>query len=265
MENIIRIIRPSFEVWTPKDELDRSLRMIERAGKKSHLSETGDAEQFVSKLLSWGHESVLEHRVVTVLIVCDRTCSHQLVRHRIAAYTQESQRYCDYSHGKFDGVLKAILPMEMWDIEEDWGGPFITSFNNCEISHFDIHWRGENILLVGKTVLGEEVVQYVDPLDGQAFRIWAEGVTDDYERYLRLVGMKKKPEDARTLLPGAAKTEVVTTYNLREWRHVFKMRCSKHAQDEIRGIMTNLLGFLSRHIPVVFDDLAKEFVPPSPF
>ena len=266
MDYGIQLVRPRFEIWTPRDELVNSVKMIERAGRKSHLSEEGDAEEFVAKVLGWGHESIIEHRIVTVLIVCDRACSHQLVRHRLAAYTQESQRYCNYSKGKFDGKMRFIIPWEMWDIEDDWGAGLLAEFRDGVVESIDVEWVGDNIRLIAYGAgMARDWEYEIDPLDGAAFRVWAEGVTDDYDRYLRLLWMKKKPEDARSNLPNASKTEVVSTFNLREWRHVFNMRCSKHAQWQIRDIMTGILGSLNREIPVIFEDQAEKFLPEAAF
>jgi thymidylate synthase (FAD) len=62
-------------------------------------------------LIARGHESVLEHAKISVRIVCDRGVSHEIVRHRIASYSQESTRYCNYSHSKFGGEITFIRPI----------------------------------------------------------------------------------------------------------------------------------------------------------
>lgn len=62
---------------------------------------TNSAKKFIKKILDLplGHESVIEHYTITVRVICDRGVSHEIVRHRIASYTQESTRYCNYSMG----------------------------------------------------------------------------------------------------------------------------------------------------------------------
>jgi len=100
MIQAIKIIKPSFIL---EDKIDGNaiLKNIEKYGRVSHKSEgniiSDSAKKFIQKLLSWGHESVLEHEKITVRIICDRGITHEIIRHRIAAYTQESTRYCNYT------------------------------------------------------------------------------------------------------------------------------------------------------------------------
>lgn len=81
------------------------LRRIEEAGRTCYKSEDRIADEsaptFISSIIKRGHESVLEHEKVSVRIICDRGVSHEIVRHRIASYSQESTRYCNYGkHGE---------------------------------------------------------------------------------------------------------------------------------------------------------------------
>lgn len=109
----MKIIKPSFEIL---DDIDgkEMLKKIELAARTCYKSEdkiTDDsAEKFVRNLIKRGHESALEHEKVSVRIICDRGVSHEIVRHRIASYSQESTRYCNYSNGKFGGELTFIKP-----------------------------------------------------------------------------------------------------------------------------------------------------------
>jgi thymidylate synthase (FAD) len=109
----MHIVQPSFVIETPLDG-DDVLRRIERAGRTAYKSEDkisrDSAPQFVARILKLGHESVLEHVSLTVRIICDRGVTHEIVRHRIASYTQESTRYCDYSKGKFGAEITVIEP-----------------------------------------------------------------------------------------------------------------------------------------------------------
>lgn len=107
----MKIIPASFEIiaFTPNLE-----EVIELAGRVCYKSEDkicqGSAPKFVSKIRSMNHESVLEHGSITVKFIVDRGVSHELVRHRVASYSQESTRYCNYTDGKFDGELTFIKP-----------------------------------------------------------------------------------------------------------------------------------------------------------
>jgi thymidylate synthase (FAD) len=93
---------------------DEILKRIEEYGRVCYKSEdriTEDsAKRFVENLIKRGHESVLEHKSVTVKFVCDRGVSHEIVRHRLASYSQESTRYCNYSKDDFGSEITVIEP-----------------------------------------------------------------------------------------------------------------------------------------------------------
>ena len=88
------------------------MKHIEKAGRVCYKSENNisndSAEKFIRNILKRGHESVIEHASITFKIVCDRGVSHEIVRHRIASYSQESTRYCNYSQDKFGNELSFI-------------------------------------------------------------------------------------------------------------------------------------------------------------
>ncbi|MDO5388622.1 MAG: FAD-dependent thymidylate synthase [Clostridia bacterium] len=94
------------------------MRTIERAGRTCYKSEQniseGSAERFISNIIKRGHESVIEHEKITVRFICDRGVTHELVRHRLASYSQESTRYCNYTNDKFGNELTFIKPC-FWD------------------------------------------------------------------------------------------------------------------------------------------------------
>ena len=109
----MKIVEPSFEILDKVDGMEM-LRKIEMCGRVCYKSESritkDSAQKFVQYILNSGHESVLEHEKVTVRIVCDRGISHEIVRHRIASYSQESTRYCNYSKDGFGNELTFIRP-----------------------------------------------------------------------------------------------------------------------------------------------------------
>lgn len=109
----MKIIEPSVELIDPPS-CETALNTIEIAGRTCYQSEdkiTDDsAEDFIRRIIQRGHESVLEHVSVTARFICDRGVSHEIVRHRIGAYSQESTRYCNYSDGKFGGEITVIRP-----------------------------------------------------------------------------------------------------------------------------------------------------------
>lgn len=124
----MKIIRPLFETIGKVDG-NAIVRHIEKCGRVCYKSEdkiTDDsAEKFVAGIIKRGHEAVLEHASITVRFVCDRGVSHEIVRHRLASFCQESTRYCNYSQGKHGGEITVIRPVYLeegtsaWD---DWVG-----------------------------------------------------------------------------------------------------------------------------------------------
>lgn len=110
----MKAISPSFEIIGNINPVE-ILKNIESYGRVCYKSEgliTDDsAEPFIRRIIKSGHESVIEHEKITVKIVCDRGVTHEIVRHRIASYSQESTRYCNYSQEKFGNELTFIKPV----------------------------------------------------------------------------------------------------------------------------------------------------------
>ena len=110
----MKIINPSVQL---EDEIDgqRIMKKIERIGRTCYKSEQNitedSAERFVKTIIKNGHESVLEHESISVRVICDRGVTHEIVRHRIASYSQESTRFCNYSNDKFGNELTFIKPI----------------------------------------------------------------------------------------------------------------------------------------------------------
>ena len=185
--------------------------VIERCGRVCYKSEdriTPDSSgAFVRRIIASGHHSVLEHASATVLIVADRGLTHELVRHRIGSYSQESTRYCNYGKG---GEI-AVCPMN-------------DGMTSEQLS------RREALWLEIESVYLAEV---------------AEGV---------------KPQQARDVLPTCLKTEIAASFNFREWRHVFSLRCAQTAHPRIRAVMKQVLYEFFARWPCVFGDQAGEFL-----
>ena len=119
----MKIIEPSVELAQDLDAAE-IMRHIERAGRVCYKSESNisdtSAEKFIANIIKSGHESVIEHVSITFKIICDRGVSHEIVRHRLASYSQESSRYCDYSGDKFGGELTFIKPCFWNDGDENY-------------------------------------------------------------------------------------------------------------------------------------------------
>ena len=109
----MQIIQPSVEIMSAVDG-QAILRHLELVGRTCYKSEglitDTSAETFVRKLIARGHEAIIEHESISVRFICDRGVSHELVRHRLASYAQESTRYCNYSKAQFNSEITVIKP-----------------------------------------------------------------------------------------------------------------------------------------------------------
>ena len=112
----MKVIEPGYQILSPINGTE--LQLIERAGRTCYKSEDKitdeSAKQFVAGLIKRQHEAMLEHSSLSIRFICDRGVSHELVRHRIASFAQESTRYCNYSKDKFGNELTFIRPF-FWD------------------------------------------------------------------------------------------------------------------------------------------------------
>lgn len=218
------LTKPSIEIVTDLD-VDKIYKRIEAAGRTCYKS--GDkitsvsSEEFIGMIIKRGHESVLEHESISVRVICDRGVSHEIVRHRIASYSQESTRYCKYL-----GDVEFIIP------------PWVIGIEECRIN------------------LAEDAGEYtlaalaLSPPD----RIWLIAMSQAERDYNRLLHKCWKPEQARSVLPNSLKTEIVMTMNLREWRHFFKLRCAKAAHPQMREVADMIYTRLNRDMSEVFSD-----------
>lgn len=110
----MKVIEPKVEFISVIDG-KAILKQIEQCGRICYKSEdniaAGTAEKFVANIIKRGHEAVLEHFSFSVKFTCDRGVSHEIVRHRVASYCQESTRYCNYSNDKFGSEITVIKPL----------------------------------------------------------------------------------------------------------------------------------------------------------
>lgn len=110
----MKVIEPKVEFISVIDGRT-ILKQIEQCGRVCYKSEdniaAGTAEKFVANIIKAGHEAVLEHFSFSVKFTCDRGVSHEIVRHRVASYCQESTRYCNYANDKFGSEITVIKPL----------------------------------------------------------------------------------------------------------------------------------------------------------
>lgn len=115
---LVNLHDQSVKILTTREEIELGLRRIKQCGNICYQSEgKTPVDKFVKKLIDatpHPHTSVLEHLSITAIFVTDRSTSHQLVRHRLASYSQESQRYCAYNRGKFAGKINVVAPQHFY-------------------------------------------------------------------------------------------------------------------------------------------------------
>lgn len=114
----MKVIKPQVEILDRFDG-EEVLKKIELCGRVCYKSEgkagEGTALKFVKMIIKNHHESVLEHFSFSVRFICDRGVTHEIVRHRIASYSQESTRYCNYSQDQFGREITVIKPCYLSD------------------------------------------------------------------------------------------------------------------------------------------------------
>jgi thymidylate synthase (FAD) len=127
----MKLIKANYEILTPinGEEILKTLEKVARTCYKSEDKITSEsAPKLVKALIDRGHEAMIEFYDITVKFICDRGVSHELVRHRIASFAQESTRYVNYSKGNFGGDLVFIVP--------EW----IKYFEGVEMNELELIW-----------------------------------------------------------------------------------------------------------------------------
>ena len=209
---------------TPEDGVNM-MKHIERCGRICYKSEgaitDGSYDRFIGGLIARGHESVLEHSFVTAIITTDRGVTHEIVRHRLASYSQESTRYCNYSKDKFGNEIQLI----------------------------DI--RGGMSLDQTMKNLNEDDFALI-------FEEWSKAVCDAEQHYMNMIALGASPQIARSVLPNSTKADIVVTMDIRAWRHFFKLRCAPAAHPAMREIAIPMLHEFQQLMPALFDDISVD-------
>ena len=220
----MQIIEQSWE-WSREPDGLQMLRDIELAGRTCYKSEDKiteeSAKDFVGRMIQSGHHAMIEFAVPPpVKVITDRGVTHEIVRHRLFAFAQESTRYCNYWKNKFGNEITVILPV--WFLSE----------------HND-DWNG-----VTGTPRKQEYLR------------WKKACVEAQAAYMQLIkNFKASPQEARSVLPNSLKAEINISGNVREWRHFFKLRCSNAAHPQMRELARDMLKGFQRDIPVIFDNI----------
>lgn len=204
----MKIIEPLVEV----ENFDglKIMKNIERACRTCYRSEdkiTEDSyKNLIKNCVNRGHESVLEHEKITVRLTCDIGVYKDLTRHRIASFSIESTRYCNYGKDKWDNQIKFIKP--------------------CNIEG-----------------------------DSELYSNWV-GTMDFIEKeYIAMSKNGATPDQMRMILPHSTAAEVTMTANIREWKHIFELRCSKRVHPSVQQVMIPLLLYFKEKMPEIYESV----------
>ena len=200
----MKIIEQSYEIISLPENL---LQTIEKAGRTCYKSESRitdiSANGFTEMLIRRNHHAMIEFGDIIVKFITNRGITHELVRHRLCSFAQESTRYV-----KYNGEMEFIKPVWL-SLDKD---------NSTRDS-------------------------------------WTSAMLTAEMMYKDLLNNNWKAEQAREVLPNSLKTEIVVKANIREWRHIFNLRCSPSAHPQMRALMVPLLDELKEKLPIVFDDI----------
>jgi thymidylate synthase (FAD) len=170
--------------------------------RSSNMFTHVDIKEITVSCLSY--EEALIHRTWTVRVVCDRGVTHEIVRHRPVAYSQESTRYCNYSKDKFNSNVTFIRP------------PWV----NLSTGVYDESSLNGMCASVANSDL-----------------IWLISMISVEKDYLNLLNYGWSPQQARDVLPNSLKTEIIITADFSEWQHIFSLRTAETAHPQMREIM----------------------------
>lgn len=236
------------------------LKRIEWASRISHRSEesvTTDSWQRIiqSVVLDHGDWSVVEHATVSVDMVVDRGITHEWVRHRLFGFTQESTRFVNYKNKMPPSF---IYPQPGVDCEFCLQGeqPIKVPINNkARTDSWVPTWVHPNH--------GEDLVYATPHRDepcypcvyGTARSYWLDAIHQCEVSYKGLLMEGWRPQEARSIFPNALVSRIVTTGNLRNWRHVLIMRTTDETHPQMKQVMIPLLAEFKKQIPLLFDDI----------
>ncbi len=194
--------------------------MIETVGRTCYRSEDkiteSSADGFADRMLENGHTAMVEFGgVVVVRFYVNRGVTHEIVRHRLCSFAQESTRYCCYSKSKFDGQITCIDPHPMLEMKHPGDA-------DLQVTLFDemcAAWR------------------------------------DAENHYLTLIKMGATAEEARSVLPIGLRSELNVQADFWEWHHILKQRTGKRAHPQMREVMIPLLRDFQSRTSGLWDDI----------
>ena len=225
-------------------------------------------DKFIEKLMSMGHESPLEHVTFTFGIEgISRACSHQIVRHRIASYSQQSQRYVKLDQFEY------IIPPAIAEDEYYSKYIFETHMKESQKVYDELVERLIAIKLISEEYC-EEVENVKCDLETEGIYIIKNNKLTSNETHVTIFlnkffktnhklyskVEKQAIEDARYVFPNACETKIIVTMNIRTLYHFFEERCCERAQWEIRELATEMLRQCKKVSPILFEDCGPKCV-----
>lgn len=247
----MKVVQPYAHIVTRSPEIvfdhndnlvmENELSIIENFGRVSHRSE--DAQTFDSwkrfietVVMGHGDWSITEHISLSVEFLVDRGITHEIVRHRLASYTQESTRFVNYEK-KMGASFIYPYPDVVCSACAQGREAFINiSDDNTPYSHgFE----------------GEDRPYQVCAYDQR----WLTAIGRCEVAYRDLIGQGWRPQEARSVFPNALASKLIMTANLRSWRHFFIMRTTKEAHPQMRQVTDPLLEEFKARIPLLYSDI----------
>lgn len=228
MDGLERIERAARTCYKSEDRIGCSAEdrddcaNIMPAAWECEMCENHSSHKLVYQLIKRGHEAMLEHGSATVKFITNRGVTHELVRHRVASFGQESTRYVNYGGKEIEFIQPVWLPS-------------LTGING--------------------TVFEEN---YVPCGTQEPVWEWLRNMLAAENAYKKLLAMGQRPEQAREVLPNSLKTEIVATANYREWRHIFRLRAigtTGKPHPQMQALMVPVLEEFKKRVPSLFHDL----------
>ena len=213
--------------------------------------------RYVNMLASIGHESPLEHVSFTFAIEgISRACTHQIVRHRIASYSQQSQRYVKLEQFEY------IIPPAI-ESNSEAKRIFIEAMERDQKAYDELVDLLLEDILIDKhaadygSCIREILKENPDavPDRSKVLDLYAENFPENYRK-----AEKQAIEDARYVFPNACETKIVITMNARSLLHFFNVRCCNRAQWEIREMATEMLKECKKIAPALFKKAGPDCV-----
>jgi len=236
----MQVLNPSFEI-IQAPTYQEMLYIIEGAYRICYASEPkGNSEEFIRDKMKLKHYTPLEHCIITVDFINDRGISHEQVRHRVASFSQQSTRYCNFSKDKFGNEIKVIAPI---------------FFNKEDLPTKEINLP---VPIYNDTKNKWELVSSETMLKVSKFDVWFIACLYTEYFYMLLLNMGATAQEARSVLPNSLATKIRITANIREWRLIMQQRAlgttGKPHPSMVEVMLPLLKEFKSRY-PVFFEDL----------